>query len=82
MQRGGIASLRIPAVDVVGAAQLLHPGQAAFLGSIQQRRISSQQVLDISVPILYQVQRRVPVSVLLGGVRPVLEMEIFQDDDK
>lgn len=72
MQRCRVASLRVPTVDVVGATQLLHPGQAALLGGVQQRRVSPQQVLDVGVPVLHQVQGRVPVSVLLGGVGPVL----------
>lgn len=72
VQRGRVASLRVPAVDVVRATQLLHSGQAALLGCVQQRSVSSQEVLDVSVPVLHQVQRRIPISVLLGGVRSVL----------
>ena len=75
VQWGGVASLRIPTVDIVGAAQLLHPGQAAFLSGVQQGSVSPEQVLDVGVPVLHQVQRRVPVPVLLGGVGSVLEME-------
>lgn len=73
VQRCRVASLRIPTVDVVGATQFLHPGQATLLSGVQQRGISPQQVLDVGVPVLHQVQGCVPVPVLLGRVRPVLE---------
>lgn len=83
MQRGGVASLRVAAVDVVGAAQLLHPRQAALLGCVQQGGVSTQQVLDVGVAVLDQVQRRVPISVLLGGVGTVLgggvEQSVFNE---
>lgn len=75
VQRGGVASLRVAAVNVVWAAQLLHPGQAALLGCVQQGGVAAQQVLDVGVPVFDQVQRRVPISVLLGGVGAVLEEE-------
>lgn len=75
MQRRGVASLRVAAVNVVGAAQLLHPGQAALLGGVQQGGVPAQQVLDVGVSVFDQVQRRVPVSVLLGGVGAVLQEE-------
>lgn len=73
MQRGGVASLRVATVDVVWAAQLLHPGQAALLGCVQQGGVPAQQVLDVRVSVFDQVQRRVPISVLLGGVGAVLQ---------
>lgn len=73
MQRCGVASLRVAAVNVVRAAQLLHPGQAALLGCVQQGGVSAQQVLDVGVSVLDQVQGRVPISVLLGGVGAVLQ---------
>lgn len=72
VQRGGVASLRVAAVNVVRATQLLHPRQAAFLGCVQQGGVSTQQVLDVGVAVFDQVQRRVPISVLLGGVGTVL----------
>lgn len=72
VQGGGVASLRVAAVNVVWAAQLLHSRQAAFLGCVQQGGVSTQQVLDVGVSVFDQVQRRVPVSVLLGGVGTVL----------
>lgn len=72
MQRCGVASLCVPTVNVSWAAEFFHAGQTPFLGSVQQRRVSSQQVLDVYVPFLHQVQRRVPVMVLLGGICTML----------
>lgn len=72
MQRGGVTTLRVAAVDVVGAAELLHAGQAALLGCVQQGGVPAQQVLDVRVSVFDQVQGRVPVPVLLGGVGAVL----------
>lgn len=72
VQRGGVTTLRVAAVDVVGAAELLHAGQAALLGCVQQGGVPAQQVLDVRVSVFDQVQGRVPVPVLLGGVGAVL----------
>lgn len=72
MERCGVASLCIPAVDVPWAAEFFHPSQTAFLCSIQKRRVSPQQVLDVCVPLLHQVQRRVPITILLGGICAML----------
>lgn len=83
VQWRGVSSLRVAAVDVVGAAQLLHPRQAAFLSSVQQGRIAAQQVLDVGVAVFHQVQRRVAVPVLLGRVGTVLRgvIEGIQRED-
>lgn len=75
VQRGRVASLCVPTVNVVRAAQLLHPCQTAFLSSVQQCSVSSQQVLDVSVPVFHQVQGRVPIPVLLGWVCSMLDRE-------
>ena len=72
MQRSGVASLRVSAVDVLWRAELLDPGQAALLGGVQQGGVAPQQVLDVRVSIFDHVQRHVAVAVLLGGVGSVL----------
>ena len=36
VQGGGVAPLRVSAVDVLRAAELLDAGQAALLGGVQQ----------------------------------------------
>lgn len=72
VQRCGMSPLCVPAVDVVVRAQLLDASQAALLGGVQQGGVASQQVLNVHVPVPNQVQRRVPVPVLPGGVGTVL----------
>ena len=72
MERSAVASLRVPAVDVVGREEPLQPGQVALLGGVEQGGVSEQQVGHLLVGLLHQVQRRVAVAVLLTGVRAVL----------
>ena len=72
MERGAVASLRVPAVDVVGREEPLQPGQVALLGGVEQSGVSEQQVGHLLVGLLHQVQRRVAVAVLLTGIRAVL----------
>ena len=72
MQRGGVAALCVPAVDVLRGAELLHASQAALLGGVQQGGVPPQQVLDVRVPVLHHVQGHVSVTILLGGIRSML----------
>lgn len=76
VERRGVAALRVSAVDVLWRAELLHSGQAALLGSIQQGGVAPQQVLDVRVSVFDHVQRNVAVSVLLGRVGSVLNRPI------
>ena len=62
----------VSTVDVVGAAEFVDVGQTALLSGVQQGGVAPQQVLDVRVALLHQVQGRVPVTVLLGGVCAVL----------
>lgn len=71
----GVAPLCVSAVDILWGAELLDPGQAALLGSVQQRCIPPQQVLDVRVSVFHHVQRHVAVTVLLGWVGSVLNKE-------
>lgn len=75
VQRRGVASLRVSAVDVFRGAEFLHSGQAALLGSVQQGGVAPQQVLDVCVSIFDHVERHVAVTVLLGRVGSVLNKE-------
>lgn len=77
VQRCGVSSLRVPAVDVFWRTQLLHSCQAAFLCSVQQSSIAPQQVLDVGVPVFDHVQWDVAIAVLLGRVGSVLRERHF-----
>ncbi len=75
VQRRGVASLRVSAVDVFWGAEFLNSGEAALLGSVQQGSVAPQQVLDVRVSIFDHVQRHVAVSVLLGWISAVLKTQ-------
>lgn len=77
MQRRGVASLRVSAVDVFWGTQLLNPGQAALLCRIQQGSVAPQQVLDVRVSFFDHVQRYVAITVFLGGVGAVLNNQVL-----
>lgn len=72
VERCGVASLCVSAVNVLRGAEFLDSGQAALLSSIQQGGITPQQVLDVCVSIFHHVQRHVAVTVLLGWVGSML----------
>ena len=72
VERCGVASLCVSAVDILWGAELLDSGQAALLCSVQQGSVAPQQVLDVCVAVLHHVQRHVAITVLLGGVGSVL----------
>lgn len=76
VERRGVASLCVSAVDVLWGAELLHSGQAALLGSVQQGGVTPQQVLNVCVSIFDHVQRHVAVAVLLGWVGAVLNKRV------
>ena len=75
MKRGGISASRVPTIDVFWSKQLLNPGKVAFLGSIQESRITSKQVQNVLVTLFNQIHGGVSVSVLFGGICPVLEQK-------
>lgn len=76
VKRCGVAPLCVSAVDILRGAELLDPGQAALLGSIQQSGIAPQQVLDVRVPIFHHVQRHVAITVLLAWVGSMLNRKV------
>lgn len=45
MQGSRVSALLVPAIDVVWRAELLDTGQAAFLGRVQKRYVTTQQIL-------------------------------------
>ncbi len=69
-----MSPLCVSAVDVVSRTELLHSGQAAFLGGVQQGGVTSQQILDVRVSVLHQIQRGVTIPVLPRRVSAVLEV--------
>lgn len=71
----GVAALSVSTVDVLWGAKFLDTSQATFFGSIQQGSITPQKVLDVSVSILHHVEWHVAITVLLGGVCPMLNIE-------
>lgn len=77
VQRCGVASLRVSAVDVLWRAELLDSGQAALLGSVQQGGVAPQQVLDVRVAVFDHIQRHVAVSILLRRVGAVLNKRVL-----
>lgn len=79
MQRRGVASLRVSAVDVLWGTQLLNPGQAALLCRIQQGSVAPQQVLDVRVSIFDHVQGYVAITVFLGRVGAVLNNQVLRE---
>lgn len=72
MEWCGVASLCVSAVDIFWGAEFLDSGQASLLGSIKQRSVAPQQVLDVCVSVFHQVQRHVAIPVLLGWVSSML----------
>ena len=57
MEEGGVSSLLIATVDVLWSEEFLDSVEVSLLGSIQESRVPSQEVGEVTLLFLHQVQR-------------------------
>ena len=81
VERGGISSMLVAAVNVLRGKELLHPVQVPPLGGIEEGHLPPEEVHQVSILVLDHLQGGQVILVLTVGIRTILHKKSDGEED-